>query len=109
VPAARAARPAAPSLECPHPPLTTTLLYPQAFYILYWRPRRAAWNAQPRGAPHAPARLDAFNLFERFVKAGEAGPGYANLDAYLTLWFQGLPVDQIRRGNMEELMAYGEF
>ena len=79
---------------------------PQAFYALYWRCRRAAWNAQPRGA-HAPERLDAPALFRRFVAAGEAGPGCAKLDAYLSLWFSGVSIGQIRRGNMEELMAYG--
>jgi hypothetical protein len=79
---------------------------PQAFYALCWRPRRAAWNAQPC-SPHAPARLDAADLFRRFVAAGDAIPELTNLSAYISLWFQGTPLSEVRRGNMEELMAYG--
>jgi hypothetical protein len=79
---------------------------PQAFYLHYFRPRRAEWNKQPC-RPHAPARLDAMEMFRRFLEAGESDPGQANLEAYLELWFQGMPWDQIKRGNMEELMAYG--
>lgn len=33
---------------------------------------------------------------------------HAMQEAYLRIWFGGVPIDQIRRGNMEELMAYGE-
>jgi len=49
------------------------------------------------------------HLFRRFVAASEADNrnGGANLQSYLSLWFQGVRCDEIRRGNMEELMAYG--
>lgn len=79
---------------------------PQAFYLLYWRPARAAWNRQPC-SPHAPARLDAMDNFRRFLASSAADGGQTKLDAYLSIWFQGTAWDQIRRGNMEELMAYG--
>jgi hypothetical protein len=85
--------PRAPALPVP----------PQAFYALFWRPRRAAWNEQPC-APHAPVRLDAMDLFRRFVSAASDA---SQLETYLKIWFQGMAWDQIRRGNMEELMAYG--
>jgi hypothetical protein len=76
---------------------------PQSFYALCWRPRRAAWSRQPC-APHAPARLDALDLFRRFVAAASDA---SQLETYLKIWFQGMEWDKIRRGNMEELMAYG--
>ncbi|KAI8474758.1 MAG: Alpha/Beta hydrolase protein [Monoraphidium minutum] len=78
-----------------------------AFYLRYWRPRRAEWNRQPC-APHAPERLDAMDMFRRFIEAGESDPSKNGLVAYLELWFQGsIPWDQIKRGNMEQLFAYG--
>lgn len=48
------------------------------------------------------------DMFRRFLAAGESDPGQTNLEAYLEIWFQGMAWDKIKRGNMEELMAYGE-
>jgi hypothetical protein len=54
------------------------------------------------------------NLFRRFLAASAAESDddscgrRGRLERYLSLWFQGVGVGEIRRGNMEELMAYGE-
>jgi len=48
------------------------------------------------------------DMFRRFLKASEADPEVPNLEPYLSLWFQGMSWDKIKRDNMEELFAYGE-
>eukprot|EP00877_Chromochloris_zofingiensis_P001902 jgi/Chrzof1/11712/Cz06g06150.t1 len=77
------------------------------FYFLYYRRRYLKWNAQPD--VHAPSHLEALRLFQRFIKLETDDPEASTLDivSYLTVWFKDAAIEDIKRGNVEELMAYG--
>ncbi|KAI8474759.1 MAG: hypothetical protein J3K34DRAFT_517850 [Monoraphidium minutum] len=74
------------------------------FFVL-WCKRYTALNTQPD--VHAPKHCDSMRLFERFVSLCYSLPDGVDLETYLCAWFRGARVDEINRGNMEELMAYG--
>ncbi|KIY94915.1 hypothetical protein MNEG_13048 [Monoraphidium neglectum] len=75
-----------------------------AFFVLWCR-RYTQLNTQPD--VHAPAHVDSMRLFDRFVSLCYSLPDGVDLETYLSAWFRGARVDEIMRGNMEELMAYG--
>eukprot|EP00877_Chromochloris_zofingiensis_P001901 jgi/Chrzof1/11711/Cz06g06140.t1 len=77
------------------------------FYFLYYRRRYLKWNAQPD--VHAPSHVEALRLFERFIRLQTDDLDSSTLDikSYLTVWFNDAAYEDIKRGNIEELMAYG--
>ena len=66
--------------------------------------RYAALNALTARHPDAPRHLDP-QLCARFLELPQAG---VCLRAFLSGWFLGAEVESICRGNVEELVAYGE-
>ncbi|KAF8059754.1 hypothetical protein HT031_005162 [Scenedesmus sp. PABB004] len=64
-------------------------------------------NAQP--AVHVPPGHDGRAAFDRFCTFCAARRGSLDHEAYLSRWFRGADFADIRRGNVEDFVAYGFF
>ncbi len=75
------------------------------------------WLARYRELNHCcpqrarPRDHDALQHFASFLAlhGGQQASGQADIESYLRTWFMGAPLADIRRGNVEELFAYGFF
>jgi hypothetical protein len=56
-----------------------------------------------------PRDHDALQHFAAFLALNQQLAGEADIEGYLRTWFMGAPLADIRRGNVEELFAYGFF
>lgn len=80
--------------------LSTWLVIEVIFYVLYWRPRYAELNEQPRR--HEPKHLDAQKTFKRFLKFCKDLPNGIDHQAYYSGWFRGAQFHEIKRGEQQQ-------
>eukprot|EP00878_Enallax_costatus_P038634 GHUV01044020.1.p1 GENE.GHUV01044020.1~~GHUV01044020.1.p1 ORF type:complete len:508 (+),score=121.93 GHUV01044020.1:228-1751(+) len=73
------------------------------FYIFFWRVRYAELNKQP--TPHKPKAVKAMKTFERCLQYFRETPDL-DTEMYYTGWFCGAKLEDIKRGNLEEFLAY---
>jgi hypothetical protein len=83
-----------------------------AFYLCWYLPAYRRWNARcnARSSPAAQNTAECHALFKRFMAFTRGQPCQLEfLQQYLSTWFRGAAPEDIKRGNMEELFAYGFF
>jgi hypothetical protein len=83
-----------------------------AFYLFWYLPAYRRWNARcnAQQSPAAKNTDECYALFRRFMAFTRGQPCQLEfLQQYLSTWFRGAAPDEIKRGNMEELFAYGFF
>lgn len=78
----------------------------EAGFFLWYLRRYAKLNRQPH--LHEPSQHDAMQTFERLLTTAKAQSQVVNANTFLSLWFCGANISEIRRGNVAELLAYGE-
>lgn len=83
-------------------------------YLFIFRPKFKSWNAHCNAHSSLAAKdpSECYALFQQFMAFTRSRPceeRCAACYAYLSTWFRGAPLDNIKQGNMEELFAYGFF
>ncbi|KAF6261351.1 hypothetical protein COO60DRAFT_1699898 [Scenedesmus sp. NREL 46B-D3] len=83
-----------------------------AFYLVWYLPAYRRHNARCNAhkSPAAQSTDECHALFKRFMAFSRSQPCQLEfLQQYLSTWFRGADPQDIKRGNMEELFAYGFF
>jgi hypothetical protein len=83
-----------------------------AFYFCWYLPAYRRWNTRCNAHKSSAAQStdECYALFRRFMAFSRSQPCQLEfLQQYLSTWFRGAAPDEIKRGNMEELFAYGFF
>ncbi|WIA42213.1 hypothetical protein OEZ86_009473 [Tetradesmus obliquus] len=75
------------------------------FFVCVFLPRYDRLNKQPQ--PHEPADHDAMRCWRRFLRYAREVPGGMDTGAYISGWYRGADPSQVKRGNLEEFVAYG--
>jgi hypothetical protein len=51
----------------------------------------------------------SYDPLKQFAKVMQHVAEYGNIRDFLSIWFHGAPLSQIRRGNVADLLAYAFF
>ncbi|GBF96822.1 hypothetical protein Rsub_09678 [Raphidocelis subcapitata] len=84
--------------------LVSPLLYfgAEAVFALLYHQKHAMLSHAPRGL----RPVDDYDPEEVFEKTLEHLKMFEDVRAFLSMWFCGAPFESLRRGNVEELLAY---
>lgn len=83
-------------------------------YLFIFRPKLETWNkpCEAHATPAAENPAECHALFQRFMAFSRKAPyeeRCAVCRTYLSTWFKGAALEDIKQENMEELLAYGFF